>query len=90
MDVQIFFNSCVLVYAMVRFADGMYGWARAWKLGLFAALIWDINAALMWERFGGTSAALRAIYIAVGFAVGTLVMGALKNKQGISNATPPG
>ncbi|MBB3196449.1 hypothetical protein [Roseateles terrae] len=89
MDFQIFVNSCVLVYVMVRFADGMYGWARAWKLGLFAALVWAINAALMWERFGGTSAALKATYIAVGFVVGTLVMGALRNQQGTRNDTPP-
>lgn len=81
MDFQIFFNSCVLVYIMVRMADGMYGWAHAWKLGLFVALVWLINAALMWERFGGASAALKATHIAVGFAVGTLVMGALKRRK---------
>ncbi len=80
MDFQIFLNSCVLVYVMVRFAYGMYGWAHAWKLGLYASLVWVLNAALMWERFGAASAAQKAAHIAVGFAVGTLVMGALRRK----------
>lgn len=80
MDAQLFINSVVFVFLMVRFAGSMLSRSGCWKLALFLLVVMLTNFKLMSENFDIQVAVYKAAMITLGFLVGVAVMAYAKKK----------
>lgn len=81
MDVQIFINSTVFVFFMIRFASVFLSKTGWWKLFIFLLVVMGSNFAMMIDKFYFQIALYKSIMIALGFLVGVVVMARAKRNK---------